>query len=199
MWPVIINCVATGSPSLKASYLCPMKEKQLSFRDERPQDMEKYLEEVRENRFPLSLLLDHVEDTRNLGALFRLADAARLQHLWALGEADLFDSRIIRRVSRSAMAYVPHHAINMDEARELSRRQNLVALEITGNSIPSTEFQPSAPCVLVIGNEKDGVSEELLGLCQASIHVPMYGVNTSMNVAMATAVAVYGLLEKLGK
>lgn len=176
-----------------------MKEKQLSFRDERPQDMEKYLEEVRENRFPLSLLLDHVEDTRNLGALFRLADAARLQHLWALGEADLFDSRIIRRVSRSAMAYVPHHAINMDEARELSRRQNLVALEITGNSIPYTEFQPSAPCVLVIGNEKDGVSEELLGLCQASIHIPMYGVNTSMNVAMATAVAVYGLLEKLGE
>lgn len=60
-----------------------MKERQLDFRDERPRDMELYLKDVRENRFPLSLLLDHVEDTRNLGALFRLADAARVQHLLA--------------------------------------------------------------------------------------------------------------------
>ena len=51
--------------------------------------------------------------------------------------------------------------------------------------------------VMVIGNEKDGVSEELLALCQTSIHIPMYGVNTSMNVAMATAIAVYGLLARL--
>ena len=67
----------------KNAYLCPMKERQLDFRDERPRDMELYLKDVRENRFPLSLLLDHVEDTRNLGALFRLADAARVQHLLA--------------------------------------------------------------------------------------------------------------------
>ncbi|MCB0547469.1 MAG: hypothetical protein KDD19_07755 [Phaeodactylibacter sp.] len=174
-----------------------MEKRQLDFRDERPREMDNYIREVLEKRHPLSLLLDHVEDTRNLGALFRLADAARLQHLWALGEAGLFESKIIRRVSRAAMAYVPHQAIDISEARALAQQQTLVALEITENSIPYTEYQPQSPCVLVIGNEKDGVSEELLELCQASIHIPMYGVNTSMNVAMATAVAVYGLLHKL--
>lgn len=174
-----------------------MKERQLGFRDERPPEMEQYIKEVRENRRPLGLLLDHVEDTRNLGALFRLADAARLQHLWVLGRPDLFGSKIVRRVSRSAMAYVPHSIISVDEARELAQQQAMVALEITEHSIPYTEYQPPAPCVLVIGNEKDGVSEELLALCEACIHIPMYGINTSMNVAMATAIAVYGLLNKL--
>lgn len=181
----------------KNAYLCLMKERQLDFRDERPRDMELYLKDVRENRFPLSLLLDHVEDTRNLGALFRLADAARVQHLWALGKPDLFDSKIVRRVSRSAMAYVPHSAIGLNGARKLAQQQTLVALEITEHSIPYTEYQPQGPCILVIGNEKDGVSGELLALCQTSIHIPMYGVNTSMNVAMATAIAVYGLLARL--
>lgn len=175
-----------------------MKQQQLGFRDERPGEMEQYIRHIQENRHPLGLLLGNVEDTRNLGALFRLADAARLQHLWALGEPGLFESKLIRRVSRSAMAYVPHSAINIDEAKALARQQTMVALEITEHSIPYTEYEPRFPCILLIGNEKDGVSEELLSFCQASIHIPMYGVNTSMNVAMATAIAVYGLLAKLG-
>ena len=183
----------------QAPYLCSMKEKQLDFGDERPRDMAQYLQYVQENRHPLSLLLDHVEDTRNLGAMFRLADAARLEHIWALGKPGLFESKIIRRVSRSTLPYVPHSTISYEKARELSRQYNLVALEITENSIPYTEYEPEAPCLLVIGNEKDGVSDELLGLCRQSIHIPMYGVNTSMNVAMATAIAVYGLLAKFPK
>ena len=174
-----------------------MKERQLGFQDERPQDMEAYINDIRKNRHPVSLLLDHVEDTRNLGAMFRLADAARLQHIWALGKPDLFESKIVKRVARSTLAYVPHNTIDINKARALAQEQTLVALEITAHSIPYTEFEPKGPCILVIGNEKDGVSEELLSLCQTSIHIPMYGVNTSMNVAMATAIAVYGLLAKL--
>lgn len=175
-----------------------MDKRQLDFYDERPGDMEGFLRGITENRHPLSLLLGYVEDTRNLGALFRLADAARLQHIWALGEPGLFDSKIVRRVARSALAYVPHSVITMDEARSLASQQQMVALEITKNSIPYTEFVPQGPVILVAGNEKDGVPHDLLDICQASIHVPMYGVNTSMNVAMATAIAVYGLLAGLG-
>lgn len=174
-----------------------MKERQLDFQDERPKEMEDYILKAITQRHPLSLLLDQVEDTRNLGALFRLADAARLQQIWALGETGLFDSKIIRRVARSTLAYVPHSTIDIGKAQALSQEQNMVALEITENSIPYTEYEPQGPCILVIGNEKDGVSEELLALCQTSIHIPMYGVNTSMNVAMATAIAVYGLLGKI--
>lgn len=174
-----------------------MKERQLGFRDERPDKMDSYILEAMAKRHPLSLLLDQVEDTRNLGALFRLADAARLQHIWALGDSGLFDSKIVRRVARSTLSYVPHNTIDLNEARALAQQQTMVALEITENSIPYTAYAPPGPCILVIGNEKDGVSEELLALCQTSIHIPMYGVNTSMNVAMATAVAVYGLLGKI--
>ncbi|MCO6478076.1 MAG: hypothetical protein J5I94_15705 [Phaeodactylibacter sp.] len=175
-----------------------MKERQLGFRDERPGQMEQYIQHIQSNRHPLGLLLSHVEDTRNLGALFRLADAARLQHIWALGPPGLFESKIVRRVSRSTLAYVPHSTIDIKEARELARQQSMAALEITEHSIPYTAYQPKGPLILVIGNEKDGISEELLALCEASIHIPMYGVNTSMNVAMATAIAVYGLLAELG-
>ena len=49
----------------------------------------------------------------------------------------------------------------------------------------------------MIGNEQRGVSEELLALTTQSIHLPMLGMNTSMNVTCAAGIAVYGLLMKL--
>jgi tRNA G18 (ribose-2'-O)-methylase SpoU len=49
---------------------------------------------------------------------------------------------------------------------------------------------------LVIGNEERGISDEVLGLLDASVHIPMHGVKTSLNVAMATGIVTYALLEK---
>lgn len=177
-----------------------MKERQLDFHDERPRDMEAYLAHIQARRHPIGLLLDHIDDAQNLGALFRLADAARLAHIWTYGPAmRVEDSRKFRRISRGGYLYVPSSGIALEDIPRLKKDWQLTALEPTNRSIPYTEFQPSGPCILVAGNEKDGVSEELLALCEHSIHIPMYGANTSMNVAMAAAIAVYNLLEKAGK
>ena len=51
--------------------------------------------------------------------------------------------------------------------------------------------------VLVTGAESTGVLQDLLNLCDASVHLPMYGHNSSMNVSVALGAAVYLLLMKL--
>lgn len=83
----------------------------------------------------------------------------------------------------------------------------MLALEITDASQSLFDFQlpgaaaglPNRPIYLIAGNESAGVSQELLDLCHASVHLPMYGQNTSMNVSVSLGAAVYLLLKELNK
>ena len=174
-----------------------MQEKQLSFQDMRP-DSKATSENIKTNRNPISLLLDRMTDPRNIGGIFRLADAARIKHIYFYKCEDLEITSKIKRISRSTTQVVPYsHLDSLEAVEALKSTQDLIALEYTSQSIPYTDFTPQERTILVIGNEQRGVSEELLELTGQSIHLPMLGMNTSMNVMCATGIAVYGLLMKL--
>ena len=82
----------------------------------------------------------------------------------------------------------------------------IVALEITDGSrsifdysLPATVTEGQGELLLVAGTEAGGVTPGLLALCDVAVHLPMYGQNTSMNVAVALGAAVYLLLEKFSR
>lgn len=174
-------------------------ERQLSFRDERNDELKQQIAEIHTNRHPLGLVLAQLDDPRNIGMIFRLADAARLSHIWILGaDKSLLSNRKFKRVARSTVDYVPHSFVkDLDDITAIQQEYILVGLEVTSNSIPITEFKLKKPVALVVGNEERGVSPSLLERCEQCIHLPMYGINTSMNVAMATGISAYTLIAKL--
>jgi tRNA G18 (ribose-2'-O)-methylase SpoU len=47
--------------------------------------------------------------------------------------------------------------------------------------------------VLVLGNEVDGVSEEILNLCDRHLEIPMHGKKTSLNVSVAAGIALFAI------
>jgi len=171
--------------------------RQLGFSDERD-DLENYLKEINKSRHPISFLLDRLMDNKNIGLLFRLADAARIEKIYLHQCNFSSNDKKLSRVARSTDKYVPHQVINsIEEIITLKETHELLALEITTNSIPYTEFKSNSPIILVIGSEKYGVSEKLLNLVNESVHIPMYGVNTSMNVAVATGIVCYSLIASI--
>lgn len=172
-------------------------EKQRTFREERP-NLEAYLKDIDQNRHPISLLLDRVHDIRNVGAIFRLADAARIQKIYFFGAPDWkLNSKKLERVSRYASRYVPYEVLDsLEQIEALKKEHHLIALEWTNKSIPYSDYSPSEKSILILGNEQHGVADELLELAEQSIHIPMHGINTSMNVACAAGIVVYGLLGK---
>ncbi|MCI5082508.1 MAG: TrmH family RNA methyltransferase [Saprospiraceae bacterium] len=175
-----------------------MEDRPLSYR-EKNKDFEALLKEVQQHPHPVGLILDRIENNRNLGAMFRIADSARLKGLFAFQmDAKLAESKKLKRVSRMTHQHIPLVQLNeLEEIRELKKTHRIYALEITQQSIPYTELKPEFPCLLIIGNEKYGVAQELLQLADASIHIPMHGVNLSMNVSVATGIATFKLLEYL--
>jgi tRNA G18 (ribose-2'-O)-methylase SpoU len=171
--------------------------KQSTFYDDRPEDLQAYIRNISNNRHPLSLLLAGITDVRNIGSLFRLADAARLAHLYFYGSAELLEHRKVRRVARATLDYVPHSVLDLEGVQELEKDHVLLGLEITDQSLPYTQVEAQVETVLVVGQEAHGIPPEILALCTRTMHLPMYGVNTSMNVAMAAGIAVYDQIRQL--
>ncbi len=170
-----------------------MNERQSKFKD--GLTFEEKLAKCNQTRSPLALLVDQLGDVRNLGSIFRIADAANLHHIYCYRMDDFSDSRKLSRVARSTEKFIPYSFISSsEEVRSLQKHYTPVALEITNQSIPFQQYEPMGPTLLLIGNEEKGLSEELLSVASASIHIPMLGINNSMNVAVATGIAVYHLV-----
>lgn len=173
-------------------------ERQLDFKDERT-DFKAHLEFINQNRHPIALLLDRVHDVRNVGAIFRMADAARIQKVYIYKAPEWkLDGKKAVRISRHTLQYVPFEILEeLSEVENLKKTHQLIAVEKTDKSLPYTSFQPEKETILILGNEQAGVSQELLDLADQSLHIPMYGVKTSMNVACAGGIVVFELLRKL--
>ena len=75
----------------------------------------------------------------------------------------------------------------------------IIALEITTDSAPihNYVFSTEKPIALVVGDENFGISDAILRLCDAVIHIHMYGQNSSMNVVQATNIALYEMTKQL--
>lgn len=168
--------------------------KQLEFGDERA-NIKTQIENIEQNRTPISLLLDGIELPENTGLIMRLADAARLQTVY-LYNCKNYNVNKIKRISRTAIQYLNIIEVDIDAIKKLKQKAQLTALEITNDSIDYREFKAdfNQHTVIVIGAENKGVSKHILELCHNAVHLPMLGVNTSMNVACATSAFLYWII-----
>ena len=72
----------------------------------------------------------------------------------------------------------------------------IVALEHTSKSISYCDYQYDFPMCLVVGNEVDGVSQEILSLSDAAVEIPMHGIKQSLNVSVAYGIVIYHIVDK---
>lgn len=153
--------------------------------------------------FPLVIACDDWRDPRNVGMAFRLADAFGAQSIWLGGETPAPPNRKIGKTARSTDQWipcqkVPHLVDALSEAK--GKGWTLLGLEITDESQSIHDFQlvPDQPCVLVVGAESQGIQPSVLAALDHCIHIPMYGRNTSLNVATALAIALSEWGRRLG-
>jgi 23S rRNA (guanosine2251-2'-O)-methyltransferase len=142
---------------------------------------------------PFFLVLDQVQDPRNLGALLRTAAAFGVHGVviakhHAVGLTDA--------VARTAMGAVEHVAV----ARESNLTRALEVLKESGvwvyglsvdHGIPLWQADLSGPLCLVVGSEGEGVRPLVASTCDVAVTIPMTAGVGSLNVAAAGAIACY--------
>ncbi|WP_040757623.1 TrmH family RNA methyltransferase [Winogradskyella psychrotolerans] len=151
--------------------------------------------------FPITVICDNVTNAPNIGSLFRIADAFGIEKLIFCG-VDIPLGKRMTKTSRSTEKYVNHSLEDNIETQIKTLKANnyyLIALEISENSQPITEFklQTSQPIALILGDENFGVSEAILEQVDAIVHINMFGNNSSMNVVQATSIALYEITKQL--
>ena len=162
-----------------------------------------YTEYTPEKRlFPLVLMLDDANSPTNVGAMFRVADTLGVSEMILSGDTPQPPySRHFKRAARGAEKHVPFRYFdNAAEAIQQLRTEGyaIIALEIatTSVNIQKFDFQQYTKICLIAGSEDTGISDAVLSLTDAIVHIPTYGFCLSMNVATSVAVGVYEITRQ---
>ena len=155
-------------------------------------------------RFPLCLLAHRLSSPDNIGSLFRLADALGLEKLYLSGSSPHPPHRRIHRVARATDRVVPWQRVQqpLPLIQQLQQQgYRIISLERTTASTDLEDFHlPAGDRVcLIAGAERHGVEQALLDASDQCVHIGMQGQNSSMNVAMACAIAAYHITRQMLK
>ena len=145
---------------------------------------------------PLVLLLNDIKLPVNVGSLFRLSDALGIEKLYLTGQTPTPPNRKIRKTSRATENYVPYeYTANAQTVIATLKQQGytLIALEITSHSVnlESLDYARFAKMCLILGAEDSGIDAALLSTAHHTVHIPMAGRNSSMNLVAACAIAAH--------
>lgn len=142
------------------------------------------------------VILENLRSLHNVGSIFRTADGAGFEKVFLTGYTGTPPDRRIEKVSLGAEDFLeweqntnPVDCINKLKTEGFT----IVALEQTSKSqdIFVTNFTKFSKIALILGNEVEGVSTELLALADIALEIPMYGQKGSLNVSIAAGVAMY--------
>ena len=140
------------------------------------------------------LLLDEVYDTYNVGGMYRVGDACGVSKIYHCGATAKLPDPKISRAAVGLEKYIPNRqGIEItSKLKELkSQGFTIVALEQTPNSKAYYQVKYQGKIALVCGNETFGVSAEALKLSDFTVELPMFGINKSLNVVVATGIVLY--------
>lgn len=151
-----------------------------------------------EARVPLVVLLDHVTDVRNMGAIARTAECAGVDALVVpdRGSAALNEDAI--KTSSGALLRLPVcREQNLKTVVNLAKQYGCQIVASTEKgAVHYREVDFRKPTLLIMGNEETGISPELLKMSDVRAKLPIVGEVQSLNVSVAAGVMMYEALEQ---
>ena len=160
------------------------------------EDREARIEEILRFKQPsLSLFLDGVNNSQNLSAILRTSDSVGLLHLYYAHAKDC-DLRIHKTITQGAHRWVEKERINSDKKVAFLEQKKqegfrIVVTHLDEKACSFREVDYTRPTILVVGNEKEGVSPEVIAIADRTIMIEMHGMVQSLNVSVATALVLY--------
>ncbi|MFM2316964.1 MAG: hypothetical protein RLZZ155_1296 [Bacteroidota bacterium] len=150
-------------------------------------------------KFPIVLILDNFRSALNVGSLFRSADAFRIEAIYCCGITPIPPHREILKTALGSTESVSwkHFSNTAEAVLEILGSHEVWALEQTHNSVALHTFHSQKPIALVLGNEVNGVDEEVLKLVTGSLEIEQHGTKHSLNVAVSGGIALFHLTQPL--
>jgi len=142
---------------------------------------------------PLILLLDGVEDPRNLGAILRVAECASVDGVVIPERRAVGLTDTVAKSSAGAIEYVRvAKTTNLNRFIEELKEKNIWVVGTSGDAETNyTDWDWSRPTALVLGGEGSGLHRLVAENCDVLVKIPMYGKIDSLNVSVAAGVILF--------
>jgi tRNA G18 (ribose-2'-O)-methylase SpoU len=148
----------------------------------------------------LVLILDNIRSRENVGSIFRTADAAGVTKIYLCGITPRPPHEKISKTALGAEDTVDWEYSGqtwrlVDKLKKFGYK--ILALEQSNKSEDVFKFKipDYERLALIVGNEVSGIGKNILNKCNHVLEIPMVGKKESLNVSVATGVAVFELLK----
>jgi 23S rRNA (guanosine2251-2'-O)-methyltransferase len=150
---------------------------------------------------PIIIVLDNIRSFNNVGSVFRSSDCFRIEKIYLCGITAQPPHREIHKTAIGATESVEwEYAENTLDVLERLKadKWKTYAIEQTENAILLNNFSPKKQKVaIVMGNEVEGVQQDVINACDGAIEIPQIGTKHSLNISVCTGVVLWDLYHKM--
>lgn len=144
------------------------------------------------------LVLDRIQDAGNLGTIIRTADAFGINQIICIdGTVDVYSPKVVRSTMGSILRT---KTIYIEDLKKLNELKNfgyeIIGTTLDKKSVFLDEIDFSKKYIFIMGNEANGISDEIKQICDIFAKIPMTENAESLNVAVATSIILYKQFKK---
>lgn len=140
----------------------------------------------------ITLALDTIQDPGNLGTIIRIADWFGIENIiCSIGCADMYNAKVVQSTMGS-LGRVNVIYTNLVEWLQKNNTIKIYSASLEGKDVKA--FGKLKQGIIIIGNEANGVSDEVMGLVNEKITIPRIGKAESLNAAVATGIIISHLI-----
>ena len=146
----------------------------------------------------LTIVLDNVHDPHNISAVLRSCEAFGVQDVHIIETTEKFV--VNREITHKCEKWLTlHFWKNFENCADFLKQKNFAVYStcFAEDALTIHEIPIDSPIAIVVGNEHRGVQNEITDLCDGKVIIPMYGFVQSLNVSVASAIALATLSFKL--
>lgn len=154
---------------------------------------------IKADKIPIVIVLDNIRSLHNIGSVFRTADAFSIEKVLLTGITARPPHREIQKTALGATESVQwEYWESCCDAAKLLRTQGyrVIGVEQVRGSTSLQEYvYADEKLALIFGNEVDGVSEEVLSVCDGYLEIPQTGTKHSLNISVSVGIVLWELIR----
>ncbi len=161
---------------------------------------EKYRRVLAQRQSDLTVIIDNVHDPHNVSAVMRSCDAVGIREIYLIQTTPPSNKyKFGKRSSASAIQWVIVHRFdNVEECVQQVRKkyEQILTTHMSESSKSLYDLNLTSPVALAFGNERDGVSPELMNHSDGNFIIPMMGMIPSLNISVAAGVSLFEAMRQ---
>lgn len=155
------------------------------------------LDELLNKDNSLIVILDHIEDPHNFGAIIRTCEAAGVKGIIIPKDRSVQVNSTVVKVSTGAINGIKIVRVtNLSQTIDELKKNGYWIVGTDMNGTNYTDIDYSGNCAIVIGNEGSGMSNIIRKKCDFIASIPMFGTTNSLNASVATGIMIFEAIKK---